>query len=71
MMVRDENSYAMRVPLGKEQWVNIVSNKPMTTDSFLRLGKYLALQEELVAEDEKDLAAPNAAHPMNNHEGVV
>jgi len=57
-MVRDENSYAMRVPLGKEQWVNIVSNKPMTTDSFLRLGKYLALQEELVAEDEKDLPAP-------------
>jgi hypothetical protein len=50
--VRD-NGYALRVPLGKDQWVNLVSNKPMTRESFARLRKYFALQEQMFDEDAK------------------
>lgn len=55
MSNKTEIAYVLRVPLDKEQWVNLVSNKPMTKESFERLGRYLSLQEEMTADT--DLAS--------------
>jgi hypothetical protein len=41
-----ENAYTLRVPLSREQWILIVSNKEMTSASFDRLGQWLSLQRE-------------------------
>jgi hypothetical protein len=47
-----EPGYSLSVPLSKTQWVRIVSNKPMTAESFRALHRYLALQREMVLEKE-------------------
>lgn len=57
-------TYELRVPLAPDHWIWITSNKEMTVEHFRRLHSYLALQREILIEDDSAVAESQIAdHP--------
>jgi hypothetical protein len=55
-----DSVYTLRVPLTKDHWILLASNKEMTAKTFAALDRYLALQKEVVAEDASAIEAAAA-----------
>jgi hypothetical protein len=49
-------TFELRVPLARDHWIWITSNREMKVEHFRRLHQYLALQREASIEDDKEEA---------------
>lgn len=47
-----DHRYILQVPLARNHSVTIISNREMTIDAWRRLNRYLALQREILADDD-------------------
>jgi len=62
-----EHAYILQVPVAKNHHVTIVSNKPMEARHFDMLDRYLALQRQMLCEDDAEEA--DATPPPKDIQG--
>ena len=58
--MKSPHAYELRVPLAPDHWIWITSNKEITVEHFRRLHGYLALQREILIEDDASSPTPEA-----------